>query len=269
MAGRHGRDAEHLRVDQGPGGRPPVRGHRHGPGPAAGRPGGRFLAAAPQTHAPGLEDQPPAAGGHPRPGRTRAATRSWARSDTPTSGTPPTTPSRSSTTRTSSRASIRSSAWTTASSSAGATWGSSRATTSRGATRRWSARPRACRPSPATWRGSERISLKNMPDHEARGLWVVRRRHVSFDQAAEQLAAVALRLRPTRPPPAHRPEERGRTVQRPLRLVEPGPVLRPGPRHGPGTHGARLAVGGTPTVIADCGLAGWHGHALSLRDHEP
>jgi glycogen synthase len=30
--------------------------------------------------------------------------------------------------------------------------------------------------------------LKNMPDHEQRGLWVVRRRHVSFEQSAEQLA---------------------------------------------------------------------------------
>jgi glycogen synthase len=33
--------------------------------------------------------------------------------------------------------------------------------------------------------------LKNMPDHEADGLWVVRRRQASYEAAAEQLAEEA------------------------------------------------------------------------------
>ena len=74
----------------------------------------------------GLEDQPPAARRHPRPGG-----RGQRRGPQPVplraiSGTPPTTRSRSSTTRTSSRRRTRCSAWITTSSSAGATWASSR-----------------------------------------------------------------------------------------------------------------------------------------------
>ena len=73
---------------------------------------------------------------------------------------------------------------------------------------------------------------KNMPDYGGRGMYVVHRRHRSFEDSLRELAEwlygfCRLERRP------HRPPQQGRKLLRPVRLGPPAGQLRQGLRNGP------------------------------------